>query len=53
VKRLTEDAEGAEAWRLEPGESRNVVIGTFARATKTYGAALLLCDVGADITVRS
>lgn len=46
VKALTEDAEGTEAWRLEPGAFRNIVIGTFARATKTYGAVLLLCDRG-------
>lgn len=31
---------------MTPGDTSNLLQGTFARGTKSFGAALLLCDRG-------
>jgi hypothetical protein len=41
---LKVDAE--TEWTLEPGEPQNVFVSTFAKGTKTFRAAVLLCDRG-------
>jgi hypothetical protein len=46
VQQLTEELHAAAEWAMSPGSFDNLVIGTFARGTKTYRAALLLCDRG-------
>ena len=46
VKTFTDDLRESGAWQIELGSFNNLVIGTFARGTKTYRAALLLCDRG-------
>jgi hypothetical protein len=45
VKELL-DGPARKEWRMSPGELDNVFVGTFAKATKTYRAVLLLCDRG-------
>lgn len=40
------DGPAKTEWGMEPGKLDNVFIGTFAKGTKTFRAALLLCDQG-------
>lgn len=46
VQNLTEELHMTAEWAMAPGSFENLIIGTFARATKTFRAALLLCDRG-------
>jgi hypothetical protein len=46
VQSLTEQLHESAEWQMTPGSFENLFIGTFARGTKTYRAALLLCDRG-------
>lgn len=40
------DGPARTEWTMSPGALNNVFVGTFARGTKTFRAALLLCDRG-------
>lgn len=40
------DGPARTEWAMSPGALNNVFVGTFARGTKTFRAALLLCDRG-------
>jgi hypothetical protein len=46
VRDLIDEISERGEWKMRPGEFENIFIGTFARGTKTYQAALLLCDRG-------
>jgi hypothetical protein len=51
------DGAAKTEWQMTPGAIENVFIGTFAKGTKTWGAAMLLCDRGygqqAEMLTRS
>jgi Family of unknown function (DUF5677)/SEC-C motif len=46
VRRIVDEIEASDEWTMTPGAIENLAQGTFARGTKTFGAALLLCDRG-------
>jgi SEC-C motif/Family of unknown function (DUF5677) len=46
VRRIINEIEATDEWTMTPGAIGNLAQGTFARGTKTFGAALLLCDRG-------
>lgn len=46
VRRMVNEIEATNEWTMTPGAIENLAQGTFARGTKTFGAALLLCDRG-------
>src|SRR3954447_22963487 len=46
VQDLTGELRETGAWQMKPGSFENLFIGTFARGTKIYRAALLLSDRG-------
>jgi hypothetical protein len=46
VEAMVWEIRDAQEWVVKPGELDIVFVGTFARATASYRAALLLCDRG-------
>jgi hypothetical protein len=46
VRRILDEIDEDREWTMTPGALKNVFQGTFASATQTYGAMLLLCDRG-------